>query len=184
MVYEAGHGKSMSSLRTADSEAIERMAGTMDVCQRIKTRSNSNRTTGSINSTGGISIDTLGSVDAGHNDLPGFSSPVEISPLQAPSGYDAFEYSPQLLSTPLSLREGSIHPIASLPPLLLKSTPMSPSSSPSVADRIHAFEKRMSLEQTSSPPATNTKYREERTKKKGYCGLWTCSASQPFCCES
>ena len=187
IVYETGHGKSMSSLRTVDSEAIERMAGTMDVFQRIKTRSNSNRTTGSINSADGISIDTLGSsVDVGHNnyvsgggtskgilpdDLPTFSAPVEISPLKALGGYDALECSTRLssrplLSTPLSPREDSIRPIASPSPLLLKSTPMSPSS-PSVADRIHAFEKRMSLEQqTSSPPATNTKYREERTKKR------------------
>jgi hypothetical protein len=188
MVYEAGHGKSMSSVRTADSEAIERMAGTMDVFQRIKTRSNSNRTTGSINSTGGFSMDTLGSsIDAGHNnyvsgggtsqgvlqdDLPTFSSPAEILPLQAPSSYDALEYSPPrlssppLLSTHSSPREDSIRPIAPPSPLLLKSAPMSPSS-PSVAERIHAFENRMSLEQqTSSPPATNTKYREERTKKR------------------
>lgn len=184
MAYEMGHGKSMSSLRTVDSEAIERMAGTMDVCQRIKTRSNSNQTTGSINSTGGISIDTLGSsVDVGNNyytsgggtsqgilpdDLPTFSSPVEILPLQALGGYDVLPprpSSPPLLSTPSSPRESSIRPHASPPPLLLKSTPMSPSS-PGVADRIHAYEKRMSLEQTSSPPVTNTRYREERTKKR------------------
>ena len=174
VVFETGHEKSMSSLRTADSEAIERMAGTMDVFQRVKTRSNSNRTTtGSINSTGGISTDTLGSsVDAGHDnyvngggssqgilsdDLPTFPSPVEISPSLS---------SPPLLPTPSSPKEDSIRPIASPLPLLLKSTPMSPSS-PSVADRIQALEKRMSLEQqTSSPAATNTKYREERTKKR------------------
>ena len=168
MVYETGHGMSMSSLRTADSEAIERMAGTMDVFQRINT-SSSNRTTGSINSTGGISTDTLGSsVDAGHDnyvsgnetsqgilldDLPTFST-------QAPGGYDALEYSSSRLSSP-TLLSAPLSP----PPLLLKSNPMSPSS-PSVADRIHAFEKRLSLEQTSSPPATNTKCREERIKKR------------------
>ena len=170
MVYEMGHGKSMSSLRTADSEAIERMAGTMDVFQR---RSNSNRTTGSINSTGGVSIDTLwSSVDAGHNDhvsrggtrrenfpddLPMFSSPVELLPLQALRNYD-----PPLLSTPPSPREDSIRPITSSSPLLLKSsTPLSPSS-PSVADRIHAFEKYMSLEQSSSPPVTNAKHPKKK----------------------
>ena len=170
MVYEMGHGKSMSSLRTADSEAIERMAGTMDVFQR---RSNSNRTTGSINSTGGVSIDTLwSSVDAGHNDhvsrggtrrenfpddLPMFSSPVELLPLQALRNYD-----PPLLSTPPSPRENSIRPITSSSPLLLKSTtPLSPSS-PSVADRIHAFEKYMSLEQSSSPPVTNAKHPKKK----------------------
>ena len=170
MLYETGHGKSMSSVRTADSEAIERMAGTMDVFQRIKTRSNSNRTTGSINSTGGISIDTLeSSVDGGSgsgksqiilpDNLSTFSSPVEAhSPPRRSS--------PPLPSAPSSPRKDSIRTIAPLSPPLLKATPMSPSS-PSVADRVHAFEKRISLEQqTSSPPATNTKCREERIKKR------------------
>ena len=180
VVYETGHGKSMSSLRTADSEAIERMAGTMDVFQRMKTRSNSNRTTGSINSTGGVSIDTLGSsVDAGpHNfvsrdgttsqgilpdDLPMFSSPVEILPLQAPGGYD-----PPLLSTPSSPREGPIRPITSPSPLLLKSTTPTSPSSPNVVDRIHAFENRMSLEKSSSPPFTNTKYQKKKRVTMDY----------------
>ena len=169
LVYETGHGKSMSSLRTADSEAIELMAGTMDVFQR---RSNSNRTTGSINSTGGVSIDTLGSsVDAGHNnhdsrggtsqeilpdDLPMFS-PVQILSLRAPRGYD-----PPLISTPPSPREDSIPPITSSSPLISKSpTPMSPSS-PRVTDRIYAFEKYISLEQSSSPPVTNVKYPKKK----------------------
>jgi hypothetical protein len=157
----------MSSLRTADSEVIERMAGTMDVFQRMKSRSNINRTTGSINSAGGVSVDTLwSSVDAAGggaslgilpDDLPMFSAPVEILPLQAPGGYDP------LRSTPSSFREDSICPITSSP--LLLTTPMSPTS-PSVADRIHAFENRVSLEQSSSPPVTNTKY----PKKRG--SLW------------
>jgi hypothetical protein len=176
MVYETGHGKSMSSLRTADSEAIERMAGTVDVYQRMKTRSFSNRTTRSINSTGGVSIDTLwSSVEAGHNNyvsrggtsqeilpdvLPMFSSPVEIIPLEPLAGYD-----PLLLSTPSSPREDSIRPITSSP--LLFTTPMSPTS-PSVADRIHVFENRVSLEQSSSLPVTNTKYPKKKRVNVDY----------------
>jgi hypothetical protein len=168
----------MSSLRTADSEAIELMAGTMDVFQRLKT-SSSRRTTGSVNSTGGISIDTFGSsVDAGHNNyvsrdgtnqgilpdvLPMFSSPVEILPLQAPGGND-----PPLLSTPSSPRQDSIRPIASPSPLLLKSTTPTSPSSRSVADHIHAFEKRMSLEQSSSPPMTNTMYPKKKRATVDY----------------
>ena len=67
MVYGTGHGKSMSSLHTADSEAIERMAGTMGVFQWIKTRSSSHRTMGSISSTGEIIIETRrSSLNAGH----------------------------------------------------------------------------------------------------------------------
>ncbi|KAK0193809.1 hypothetical protein F5146DRAFT_977040 [Armillaria mellea] len=37
------HGKSSSSLRTADSELIERMVGTMDVAQRVRTGSHRTR---------------------------------------------------------------------------------------------------------------------------------------------
>ena len=185
MAYGMGHGKSMSSLRTADSEAIERMAGTMDVSQRLKTRSNSNRTMRSIDSTGGVSIDTVGSsVDSGHDnyvirggrtsqgilldDLLMFSSPVEILPLPAPGGYNALESSPPrvsssppLLSVPSPV---SIRPITSPSPLLLKSTPTSPSS-PSVADRIHAFEKRMSLE---LPAMNNAKYPKKKRATVDY----------------
>ena len=173
IMYKTGHEKSMSSLRTADSEAIERMAGTMDVFQRMETRSNSPRTTGSINSTGGMSIDIVGTpLDAGHDDhvsgsgtsqgimlddLLTFSSPIEMSPLQAPGGH---ECSPPPLSRPSSPKESPIRLIGSPPPPS-KSTFISPSS-PSVADRINAFERRMSLEQT----AANMKYREERTKKR------------------
>ena len=173
MVYETGHKRSMSSLRTADSEAIEWMAGTMDVIQRFKTRSSSYRTTASRSSAGGFSVDTLGSsVNTGHNnyvrrdgtsqgnfpdDLLMISSPA----LQAPGD-------PPPLSTPSPSREVSIRPIASSP-LLLKSTspPMSPTS-PSIADRIHAFEKLMLREQTSSPspPPPPDMNHEERSKKK------------------
>ncbi|KAF8813335.1 galactose oxidase [Phlegmacium glaucopus] len=185
-IYGTGHGKSMSSLRTADSEAIEQMAGTMDVFQRIKTRSNSHRTTGSTSSADGMSIDARrrSSLDAGYDkssqarqeilpddDLMMFSSPVELLPLSS-----TLEYPPPRLSSPIRvsqsqmsltpsspIRDGSIRPIGSPQPLPY--SPISPSS-PSVADRIQAFERHMSLEQTSPPPATNTKYREERTKKR------------------
>ena len=178
VVYNTGHGKSMSSLRTVDSEAIERMAGTMDVFQRVNTRNSSYRTTGS---TGGMSIDTLGSsLNTGHDsrvnegattqgdNLLTPSSPIQLSPLQA---HDADERSPRPsspppLSMPSSPKDGSIRLIGSPPPLQSKSIILMPSSSPSVTDRILAFERRMSLDQTSSSPATNTKYREERTKKK------------------
>ena len=176
-VYGTGHGKSMSSLRTADSEAIERMAGTMDVFQRIKTRSGSHRTTGSISSTGEMSMETRrSSLNAGHDGYisgGGTSQPGDLlTTFSSPGGYGAPERPPSRLSSP---------PLLSRPPIA--STPSSPTngirqigspplpskispSSPSVADRIQAFERHMSLEQTSSPPATNTKYFEERTKKR------------------
>ena len=180
-MYGTGHEKSMSSLRTADSEAIERMAGTMDVFQRIKTRSSSRRTMGS--SADGISINTrrssLNEHDNHVDNLMTFSSPVEVSPLQSSGDYGTLEYSPPRLSSPpLSSnvlqsqmsqmpsppKDDSIPRIGSPQPLPSNRTPLSPSS-PSVADRIQAFERHVTLAQTPSPP-TNTKYREERTKKR------------------
>jgi hypothetical protein len=177
MVYKTNHGKSVSSLRTVDSEAIERMAGTMDVFQRINT-SNSHRTTGSINSSGGRSIDTLRSLDAGHDNhvssggtsqgiMP--DDPLAVSPsLPAPGSHYALEYFPPQLSSPplLPMPSSPKDCLIGSPQLLpSKSTLVSPSS-PNVADRIHAFESRMSLGQTSSPPAATTRHREERTKKR------------------
>lgn len=180
-IYGTGHGKSMSSLRTADSETIEHMAGTMDVFQRIKTRSNSHRTTGSTSSAGGLSIDARrSSLDAGYisgggtsqvgqeilpdDDLMVFSSPVEILPLSS-----ALEYPPPRLSSPPLPTRVSKLPIALTPSSPSRDgsiRPIGSPSSPSVAARIQAFERHVSLEQASSPPATNTKYREERTKKR------------------
>lgn len=181
IVYNPGHGKSVSSLRTVDSEAIEWMAGTMDVFQR---RSSSRRTTGSINSTGGMSMDTLGSSWNSRHDshvnegattqgdnLPTFPSPIQRSPLGAPGDHDALEHSHRLtfpppLSMPSSPKDGSIRSIGSPPPLPSKSIMLMPPKSPSVSDRIHAFERRISLDQTASSPATNPKYPEARAKKK------------------
>lgn len=140
-MYDTGHGKSMSSLRTADSEAIERMAGTMDVFQRIKTRSDCRRTTGSISSGDGMSIDTRRSssnteydnyVSGGgtnqaeqrvspDHDLMVLSSPVEILPLgvYGASGTSAGSSAPE-----------NLPPQLSSPPLLSKvsQSPKAPSS--------------------------------------------------------
>lgn len=38
-IHGVAHGKSLSSLRTADTEAIERIGGAVDVIQRVRTRS-------------------------------------------------------------------------------------------------------------------------------------------------
>ncbi|KAF8150818.1 hypothetical protein B0H34DRAFT_678582 [Crassisporium funariophilum] len=176
-LYGTGHGKSMSSVRTADSEAIERMAGTMDVVQRVKTRSH--RTTGSTSSAGGRSIDThMSSLfeDEGQgpdDDLMMFASPVEMSPnaqLPGPS-------TPPRLSSPpppasKGSQPGSTPPEA--PTRTFSPTPQSDSNSSgahsksSVADRVQAFERRLSHDQalSSPPPPTNTKQHEERSKKR------------------
>ncbi|CAA7266976.1 unnamed protein product [Cyclocybe aegerita] len=189
-LFGTGHGKSMTSLRTADSEAIERMAGQMDVVQRVTTRSQ--RGTGSISSTGGHSIDTHesaselgvgeaqrereGSRDSWHGqdeNLIFFTSPVEDThqskgSLVDPSSHplapsESTPHPPQLNSPPPSAWPASKARTGSTTP---PGSDNSPHSSPSVASRVRAFERRMSQEAPVSPPPTNTKHREERTKKR------------------
>jgi hypothetical protein len=160
-MYVRGHGKSLSSLRTVDSEAIERMAGAMDVVQRIKTGSHYSRESGS--SIGNLSIDTHSLDEASaFGALDMVSSPVEMKPAE--------------LSRMLPLNSNSKAP----PPAIIPPKTSSPGSmgvfvSPSganrprsppasgIASRVQAYEQRMSPNQLPSP--TNTRHREERTKK-------------------
>lgn len=157
----AAHGKSMSSVHTADTAAIERMAGTMDVAQR-------RWGSGSSSSRGALSIDTRASVSGseagddgslrgsvseaqrGGEDLMLFASPVAeaatpraLGPVRLPSPAPAQK----------SLRFAPVGP----PP---------PAPSGKVSERIQAYERRMSDSQPTSPPPTNSKHREERTKKR------------------
>ena len=160
-MYGGGHGKSLSSLCTVDSEAIERIAGTMDVVQRIKTGSHYSRESGS--SVGNTSIDTHRPDEASaFGALDMSSSPVETAPTE--------------LSRVLPLNSNSkAPPPAIIPPKTSSpglmgvfvspngaNRPRSPPAS-GIASRVQAYEQRMSPNQLPSP--TNTRQREERTKK-------------------
>ncbi|PPQ68641.1 hypothetical protein CVT26_002925 [Gymnopilus dilepis] len=168
-----GHGKSMSSLRTTDTAAIERMAGTMDVVQRVKDRSR--YASGSTSSTGGLSIDThvsasegaereslIGDLSERPEELIRFASPVDI---EGPSGSTPMQSPPLAPSSPPSAYKDKFVPVA---PLHLddKGLPSTPTSPGKVSERVQAYERRMSLGQAASPPPTNTKQREERSKKR------------------
>ena len=162
------HGKSVSSLKTADSEAIERMAVTMDVVQRMTTRSH--RGTGSIGSIGGLSIDTRASMhiseredrmseaDGGQNrfqeNLIMFTSPEEME-RNVPTSPQPLDHE----TTPSGTTPGSDLTLS--PPISMAPQ----SSSRNVSQRVRAFERRLSMEAPVSPPPTNTRHREERTKK-------------------
>jgi len=153
-IYGTDRHKSVSSLRTADSEAIER-AGTMDVVQIARSRFGSENR----HSVGGTSIDTHASTfmleernreRSGHSASSGaednlifFASPTEEAAV-----------SPSL---PHPLADAEEHPARAGSPTL-------PASH--IANRIRAYERRMSMEAPVSPPPTNTRHREERTKKR------------------
>ncbi len=162
------HGKSVSSLKTVDSEAIERMAGTMDIVQRITTRSH--RGTGSIGSIGGLSLDThasthiweredrISEADDSQNrterNLIMFTSPVEME-RSVPTSPQLLDHEPAAVGTTLRSDLTLSPPISTAP---------HPSSS-NVSQRVRTFDRRMSMEAPVSPPPTNTRHREERTKK-------------------
>lgn len=157
-VYGA-HGKSMSSVRTADSEAIERMAGTMDVVQRVHTRSH--RGTGSTSSAGGLSLES--------------HAPASISDHGEFEGNEPVRDDLILFTSPLEIRPPPLARTASPPSSTTSSQPPSRpasggkstnSSSSNVADKIKAFERKSTLETPASPSATNTKRHEERGEKK------------------
>jgi len=158
-LYGVGHGKSMTSVKTADSEAIERMAGNMDVVQRVK--SGSRWGSGSTGSVSGLSVNThasdseagdrssaYGGVADTHEDLMLFTSPVKETSLR-PSH---------------STEDPFADPPPSRPPFRTIFAPTAPKS-PKVAERIQAYERRMSQDQTS-PLALNSKNREEKAKKR------------------
>lgn len=149
----------MTSVKTADSEAIERMAGNMDVMQRVK--SGSRWGSGSTGSIDALSVYTHASdSEAGHRssayggladtqeDLMLFASPVKETNFR-PSH---------------STEDPFADPSPSRTPFRTTFAPTTPKS-PKVAERIQAYERRMSQDQTSPLPL-NSKNREERVKKR------------------
>ncbi|KAK7033345.1 adagio protein 1-like protein [Favolaschia claudopus] len=164
-VYARGgkHGKSMSSIQTqqtADSAALERIGGNVDVMLRGNRQSGSTSTRGS-EITGAGSIDEGGGHSrrswqpaAGSEDEAMYTSPVEMVPA---SSFNLPMSPPRKQPTP-PLAPSSPPRSASRPTLSTNS-----SGSSNVADRVKAYERRMSQDVTPAP--TNTKQREERTPR-------------------
>lgn len=159
----AAHGKSMSSIQTqqtADSAAIERMGGNVDVVLRGNRQSGSTSTRGSATTHGGS---VGGSLDEGHTHRRSWQpadngeEELYISPVEMVSAA-AFG----LPTSPSPPREPSPPPTR---PALSTASSSGSSASGGVAERIKAYERRMSQD-VSPPPPTNTKQREERPRKK------------------
>jgi len=164
-LYNGAHGKSVSSLqttKTADSEAIERLGGTMVVVQR-DTSGNRRLSSGNISSssTGGRATpETAVGQGAFITDEQGalaVASPKDMTPAESFPGLGW----PSAPSPKSSVAEGAAAEHRHGP----GSGKRAPSSG-AVAARIQAYEQRMSLDSPPLTPETrNTKQREERTKK-------------------
>ncbi|KIY64993.1 hypothetical protein CYLTODRAFT_445636 [Cylindrobasidium torrendii FP15055 ss-10] len=146
------HAKSSSSLRTADSDALERLASAMDVAQHVQNSSHRTRdSTGTEYSfDGGQGHDRQQARSILDDEVPMVMSPEAVVPSK---------HSPALK-----------HTHSTSPPVSMESS-AGRSRSSSVAQRIRDFERQASLSPESTPPPTNTRQREERPKSKVAYGL-------------
>ncbi|KAH8990264.1 hypothetical protein EDB92DRAFT_2104049 [Lactarius akahatsu] len=174
LYHETSHGRSASSLQTANTDTLERMGGTMDIVQRDATLDSRFTTV-----TSPFADDEFG-VAGGPGQSTSPPSSFGSSPLQAlfvrgqPSYSSArtessSELPPSPPSTPptsTSPHEQSGDPTSGEPPAVAH--PRVPPAgggpqSPGVSERVRAFERRMSRDGEVPPPPTNTRRREERT---------------------
>jgi hypothetical protein len=163
-LYHSGHGKSASSLqttKTADSEAIEKLGGTMVVVQRDASGGASTSSAGGRATPDGLTSQvTLFTDEQGSLT---FTSPKEMTPTESPSS----------MSRSVSASQSRITSAAEGPSLGRRSSADSPLVSGkrpalrgAVAARIQAYERRMSQDSPPlSPDTRNTKHKEARTKK-------------------
>ncbi|KZP31800.1 hypothetical protein FIBSPDRAFT_925631 [Athelia psychrophila] len=148
---------SVKTAQTADSAAIERMGG-MDVVQRIESNH---------------SHQTMPSTGSGANDsswLP--TSPLSVVASSGPPSYHQDEEERPLVESPLDVESADIsdHPSRSSTPPLVAPAPIRPIPvKETVLGRIHAYERRISDEATTSAPLSpggrNTRQREETPSK-------------------
>ncbi|KAI0067255.1 hypothetical protein BV25DRAFT_1834986 [Artomyces pyxidatus] len=173
-IYQAlTHGKSASSLQTANTETLERAAGTMDIIQRDGTMDSQytagNPALGDDFGVGHIAVpstSSLGSVPSRPRPLLIRGEPSQTSQLSESTIESQLSLSP--LGTPtheLPTEETSHAPSAfmfDMPPRIQSPVgPRSPGGTP-VASRIREYERRLSRDGETLPP-TNTRRREERT---------------------
>ncbi|KAL0060180.1 hypothetical protein AAF712_013027 [Marasmius tenuissimus] len=169
----SGHGKSMSSIRTADSEALERTAG-MHVAQRERTGSGSQRESSGSYDIGALEEgDLFPDVTRGVDMSFSLTSPADMTlaessaarrttppavppfAITAPSKRSSNPSPPQP-ATPISAASSS----DSLDSTASGSRPVRKPTGSAVAARVQDYERRMSLAQDESPPASPRKRRK------------------------
>ncbi|KAH8831496.1 hypothetical protein DL96DRAFT_835239 [Flagelloscypha sp. PMI_526] len=169
-----GHGKSVSSLRTLDSDAIAHMGG-MDVAQRINTGSiRTHQSSGSYDSHAkrGSTYSTtdqswLESTE-GEEPVEIVSSPIEVTSAENPFGSGStstFAHNiPLPASTPSTPQSEDNSAASSSVSLASGERKARRPTGSGIAARVSAYEKRLSTDVT--PPPTNTRGLEERRNSK------------------
>jgi hypothetical protein len=182
---ETLHGRSVTSLQTANTEMLERVGGTMEVVQRDATLDSQHTP------MTGISLDDeFGGAGAGvgtggtqqlrilfvrgasahstrtESSSVSINSAMMLSPLASGANTPMSDF-PETASppTPIDVAERMGMDLTAEREDLHEGplqSPISPSS-PGVLERVRAFERRMSRESLPPPPPTNTRQREERS---------------------
>jgi hypothetical protein len=171
--HETIHGRSASSLQTANTEILERVGGSMDIVQRDGTLDSQHTSVTGLDDEFGVGGGGSGSGSGPPlRALLAHGEPYH-STRTASSSVSASIESP-IIQSPLrsaagSPTDGFIHPpLSSSPPSeevaagLVAEQAGSPPRSPGVAERVRVFERRMSRESAPPPSPTNTRRREER----------------------
>lgn len=172
--HETIHGRSATSLQTANTEMLERVGGTMDIVQRDGTLDSHHTSLTGLDDEFGVGGGGSGSGSGPHlRALLVRGEPSHHSTRTASSSVSAYVESP-MIQSPLRSAAGSptdqfTHPPLSSPPPseevaagLVAEHAGSPPRSPGVAERVRIFERRMSRESAPPPTPTNTRQREER----------------------
>ncbi|KAF7328047.1 Adagio protein 1-like [Mycena kentingensis (nom. inval.)] len=167
------HGKSMSSIQTADSAALERM-GDVGVMLRGSRQSGSTSTRGSEGTVDeGVRRSWQPEADAeeGHEpEVTMFSSPTEMVPAPAASFNLPGNATPRSTSPPATKPPSA--PASIRPPLSTASSGSSGSAgSSSVADRVRAYERRMSQDVTVGAPSKEKDRDRDRERRRSNYGL-------------
>jgi hypothetical protein len=174
LYHEMIHGRSASSLQTANTEMLERVGGTMDIVQRDGTLDSQHTPVTGPEDEFGVAAGGggfgRGSYTQQLRALIVRGEPSYHSTRTASSSVSASIDSP-MIQTPLRSAAGSptgevAHPTSSSPPPSEETSVVehggSSPCSPGVAERVRAFERRLSRESAAPPSPTNTRRREER----------------------
>ncbi|KAF9489781.1 hypothetical protein BDN71DRAFT_1455602 [Pleurotus eryngii] len=161
------NGKSTTSLqttRTMDSEALERLGGTMQVVQRIRDASGS-ADSGNASFRRLSRVDTLSSNDSGYD--------ADVAVLAGMFTSRSPEELPEDVMTPLATSPfqtpdfPGVHPPPTKTPSTPSPRPPPPRLAPGgkVASRVAAYERRMSQD-VDSPIASPVGVKEDKTRRK------------------
>lgn len=168
-LYYETHGRSASSLQTANTETLERLGGTMDIVQRDGTLDSQHTPLTGLDDEFGVAIGGGGGSGSYTQQLRALlvrGEPSYHSTRTASSSVSASIDSP-MIHSPLRSAAGSptgeltTHPVLPSSPASEEAGGSSPRS-PGVAERVRAFERRLSRDSAPPPPPTNTRRREER----------------------